>query len=120
MKSGSHTVRDAHLLAGDDAASVDSESRFRALFEQTRNPEVGQTYAMAFAAAGRFEEAVKLQQETIIAYERSRIEVSKPFLQQNLALYQRRQPAREPWPADDPLFQPRAPAARLASEAKPS
>jgi tetratricopeptide (TPR) repeat protein len=92
----------------------------KALFEQTRSPEVGQTYAMALAENGRFDEATKLQQETIIAYERSRMEVSKPFLQRNLALYRQRRPAREGWPADDPLFRPRAPAAQLANEAKPS
>jgi tetratricopeptide (TPR) repeat protein len=92
----------------------------KGLFEQTRNPDVGQTYAMALAESGNFEEAAKLQQETIIAYERARIDASKAFLQRNLASYQRRQPAREGWAADDPLFKPRAPAVRAAGEARTS
>ena len=92
----------------------------KALFEQTLSPEVGQTYAMALAETGRFTDAVSLQQETIIAYQRSKADVSKPFLERNLASYQRREAAREAWPADDPLFRPRAPAARLVSDAKTS
>jgi tetratricopeptide (TPR) repeat protein len=92
----------------------------KALFERTRSPDVGQTYAMALAETGNFVEAAKLQQETIIAYERSKVDISKPFLERNLTSYQRRQPAREGWPADDPLFKPRAPAARLIGEARTS
>jgi tetratricopeptide (TPR) repeat protein len=86
----------------------------RALFEAMRSPEVGVTYAMAFAQNGNFDEAVKLQRETIIAFERSKHEVSKPFLQRNLAHYERHEPSREGWAPDDPLFAPRAPAVRLA------
>jgi tetratricopeptide (TPR) repeat protein len=91
----------------------------KALFEATRSPEVGITYAMAFAQTGNFDEAVKLQQETIIAFERAKLDVSKPFLERNLALYQRRQPSREGWAADDPVFAPRAPAVRLVETRKP-
>jgi tetratricopeptide (TPR) repeat protein len=86
----------------------------KALFEATRNPEVGLTYAMALAETGHFDEATKLQQETIIAFERAKAAGSKPFMARNLSLYQRRQPTREGWPADDPVFRPRSPAARLA------
>ena len=45
----------------------------KALFEATRSPEVGITYAMEFAQTGNFDEAVKLQQETIIAFERAKL-----------------------------------------------
>ena len=92
----------------------------KALFEATRNPEVGLTYAMALAETGRFDEATKLQQETIIAFERAKIDGSKPLMARNLSLYQRRQPTREGWAADDPVFLPRAPAARLAGGARGS
>ena len=84
----------------------------KALFEATRSLLVGQTYAMAFAETGNFTEAVKLQQETIIGYERSGTPVDKAFLTHNLALYQRQQPARQGWSFADPAFQPRSPAAR--------
>ena len=70
---------------------------------------------MAMAETGNFDEARKLQQETIIAYARSKAPVSQAFLTRNLARYEHRQPTREPWPADDPIFQPRAPAVHLAS-----
>jgi len=109
----------ARVLATAPEASVRDGVRAlqmaRALFEATRSPEVGVTYAMAFAQNGNFDEAVKLQRETIIAFERAKLDVSKPFLQRNLARYERREPSREGWPADDPLFAPRAPAVRLAS-----
>jgi tetratricopeptide (TPR) repeat protein len=83
----------------------------KSVFERTRSPDVGQTYAMALAASGRFAEAVTLQQETIIAFERSGAPVSKQFLVGNLARYRRHLRASNGWAADDPLFAPRSPAA---------
>jgi len=83
----------------------------KALFEATHSLAVGQTYAMAFAETGNFTEAVKLQQETIIGYERSGTPVDTAFLARNLALYRRHEPARQGWSVDDPVFQPRSPAA---------
>jgi tetratricopeptide (TPR) repeat protein len=92
----------------------------KALFESTRSLAVGQTYAMAFAETGNFTEAVKLQQETIIGYERSGAPVDKSFLTRNLLLYQRHQPSREGWPAGDPAFQPRSPAAARLTGGSPA
>ncbi|HEX4584885.1 MAG TPA: tetratricopeptide repeat protein [Burkholderiaceae bacterium] len=86
----------------------------KALFESTRDPDVGQTYAMAMAETGGFEQAVVLQKETIIVFEHTGGQGKKPFLQKNLARYEQRKPTREGWAADDPVFQPRSPAARLA------
>src|SRR5205823_7463753 len=106
----------ARLLATAPDASVRDGRRAldmaKSLFEATRSLAVGQTYAMAFAETGNFTEAVKLQQETIIGYERSGTPVDKAFLARNLALYQRHQPARQGWSFDDPVFQPRSPATR--------
>ena len=106
----------ARLLATAPDAKVRDGKRalamVKALFDATRSLAVGQTYAMAFAETGNFTEAVKLQQETIIGYERSGTPVDKAFLARNLALYQRQQPARQGWSFDDPVFQPRSPAAR--------
>jgi len=86
------------------------------VFEATRSPEVGQTYAMALAENGRFDEAVKLQQETLIAYERSKLAVFRPALERNLERYRRREPVREGWAPEDPIFQPRSPAAQRVSQ----
>ena len=87
------------------------------LFEATRSLAVGQTYAMALAENGRFAEAVKLQQETIIGYQRSKTPVDESFLETNLRLYQAGRPARRGWPAQDPVFQPRSPAAARVATA---
>jgi len=92
----------------------------KGLFESTRDPEVGQTYAMALAETGGFEQAVVLQRETIIVFEHTGGERKKPFLQKNLARYEQRKPTREGWAADDPVFQPRSPAAQLAKALPPS
>ena len=86
----------------------------KSLFESTHDPDVGQTYAMALAETGSFKQAVVLQRETIIVFEHTGGEGRKPFLQKNLARYEQAKPAREGWAADDPSFQPRSPAARLA------
>jgi tetratricopeptide (TPR) repeat protein len=86
----------------------------KALFQSTHDPDVGQTYAMAMAETGAFEQAVVLQKETILVLEHTGGEASQPFLQKNLALYQQHKPARAGWAPDDPVFQPRSPAARLA------
>jgi tetratricopeptide (TPR) repeat protein len=110
----------ARILATAPDASVRDGSRAlqmaKKLFDATRSPEVGVTYAMAFAQNGNFDEAAKLQRETMIAFERAKIEVSKPFLQRNLARYERREPSREGWPDDDPIFSPRAPAVRVTGQ----
>jgi tetratricopeptide (TPR) repeat protein len=85
----------------------------KSLFQSTRDPDVGQTYAMALAETGGFDQAVVLQKETILVLEHTRGGAGKAFLQKNLALYEQRKPAREGWAADDPVFQPRSPAAQL-------
>ena len=108
----------ARVLATAPAGSVRDGPRAlalaKALFESTKNPEVGQTYAMALAETGNFDQAVVLQRETIIVYEHSGGAQRKPFLERNLAEYVRRRPTRQGWAADDPIFKPRSPAAQLA------
>ena len=108
----------ARLLATAPEPSLRDGARAlelaRKVFEATRSPEVGQTYAMALAETGNFAEAVKLQQETLIAYERSKLPVFRPAIEHNLERYRRREPAREGWAPEDPIFKPRSPAARSA------
>ena len=111
----------ARVLATAPQAQVRDAPRALALsqklFEATRSLAVGQTYAMALAGNGRFDEAAKLQGETIIGYERSKTPVDPAFLAHNLRLYQQRRPAREGWPPQDPAFQPRSPAAARVATA---
>jgi tetratricopeptide (TPR) repeat protein len=108
----------ARVLATAPNASVRDGPRAltlaKGLFEATKNPEVGQTYAMALAETGNFDQAVVLQRETIIVFEHTGGAQKKPFLERNLTEYLHRRPARQGWAADDPIFQPRSPAAQLA------
>jgi len=114
----------ARLLATAPESRVRDGTRafamVKPLFEATRSLAVGQTYAMAFAETGNFTEAVKLQQETIIGYERSGAPVDKAFLAQNLAAYQRHRPVRDGWSAEDPVFKPRSPASARVNSAPAS
>lgn len=89
-------------------------SMARGLFETARHPEIGQTYAMALAETGQFDQAASLQREVIVVTERMGDRRKMPFLERNLALYRERKPAREAWASDDPLFMPRRPAVQLA------
>jgi Tfp pilus assembly protein PilF len=91
-----------------------------ALFQATRSADVGQTFAMALAETGSFDQAVLLQKETMIVFEHTGGAARKPLLERNLARYQRHEASREGWAADDPLFQPRSPAAQLAKAAPSS
>jgi cytochrome c-type biogenesis protein CcmH/NrfG len=114
----------ARILATAPEAKVRDGSRAlglaKALFESTRSPEVGQTYAMALAETGNYEQAALLQRETILVFEHTGGEGRKPFLEKNLARYEQRNPAREGWAPDDPAFRPRSPAAQLARAAPAS
>ena len=108
----------ANALARVLAASADARVRdgrralalARALRESTNSGEVGQTFAMALAETGDFNGALQMQQQIIAAYQRSGLTPRLAFLESNLARYRARQAARLPWPADDPIFQPRSPA----------
>lgn len=111
----------ARLLATAPKDSVRDGGRAlqmaKALYGSTdRNPIVGQTYAMALAETGDFDGAVRLQRDTLAALQRMGAATADPFITKNLALYQRRQSSREGWSADDPIFQPRSPAARLVTK----
>lgn len=88
-----------------------------ALFQAKKDPDIGQTFAMAMAETGRFDQAIVLQKETMIVFEHTGGAGRKPLLERNLQRYQRHEPSREGWSADDPLFHPRSPAAQLAKAA---
>jgi len=90
----------------------------RKLYVATGNdPVVGETLAMALAETGNFRDAVKMQQDAIDALRRQGATISPDgILVQNLALYAHHKPSRLGWSADDALFQPRSPAAKLIAK----
>jgi len=106
----------ARLLATAPQASLRDGTRAlemaKALFATSKHPEIGQTYAMALAETGHFDQATALQREVIIVAGRNPDERRKAFLERNLGLYERHRPTREGWSADDPVFQPRNPVVR--------
>jgi hypothetical protein len=74
---------------------------------------------MAFAELGQFEEAAAWQKHLIAEIAQGgRVELA-PHISANLRLYERHQPCRTPWTADDPIFFPRPPAnAAVSSEGR--
>jgi hypothetical protein len=53
--------------------------------------------AMALAEAGRYDEAARWQQETIVMAERAGLRDVVPMLSEDLRRYEQRQPCRTPW-----------------------
>ena len=109
------------LSAAPEAAARDgprAAKMGRFLYETTRhNMDVAQSYAMALAESGRFDDAVKMQQEALAEFTRAGVAFALPLLEKNLALYRARKPTREGWSFDDPIFQPRSGAARVTKKA---
>ncbi len=62
---------------------------------------------MAMAETGEYERAASLQRATLVLADRANATDARPFILANLALYEQRKPAREPWPANHPIFNPR-------------
>lgn len=91
-------VPDERLRDGARAVAL-----VQALLEkQQRTPELGETLAMALAAAGRFDEAMSIQRNLISGAERGRMPALSSRLARNLMLYEQREPCRTPW-ADEEM-----------------
>lgn len=112
-----------HAVARLLAASPDPKIRngmralqiLKGLFEGQGELELEyvETLAMAFAATGQFERAAQMQRAMISDLQRNqRFDLAR-LLNENLALYQSRQPCRRPWREDDPIFSPVASAMDL-------
>lgn len=66
-----------------------------------------ETAAMALAELGRFQDAVRLQRQTIeAAASQGRVDLA-PVLRRNLSHYEASRPCRQPWADDDPVHRPR-------------
>ena len=88
---------DDRVRDGDRAIALVGEL----LAKEQRTLELGETMAMALAAATRYEEAIRVQQDLMKGLENTGLQHVVPRLAKNLALYERRQPCRTPWPAGE-------------------
>jgi tetratricopeptide (TPR) repeat protein len=88
---------DDRVRDGDRAMALVGEL----LSREQRTLELGETMAMALAAATRYEEAARVQRDLMRGVENAGLTQVVPRLAANLALYERGQPCRTPWPADE-------------------
>jgi tetratricopeptide (TPR) repeat protein len=72
---------------------------------------LGETIAMALAEYGDFAQAVAIQRDVIAAAQRSKLVEQLPRMQQNLSLYEHRQPCRTPWSNSDLILSSQQPSA---------
>ena len=95
----------ARLLASAPDAAVRDGERSIALVQdllkkEPRTLELGETMAMALAAAGRYDEAAAVQRDLLKGARENGLGNTVPRLAKNLARYERGEPCRTPW-ADD-------------------
>ncbi|MNC94463.1 hypothetical protein D3C83_113230 [compost metagenome] len=74
------------------------------LAQSHRNPELGETMAMALAEVGSYGDAVAVQRDVLNAARQAGDADAVGRLTANLRLYESGRPARTPWPDDDPVF----------------
>ena len=109
-------TRFAHALARLLAAAPDDRirdgRRARAIVEDLTKAEAtverAETLAMALAELRQFDEAAAWQRHAIAAVERDGRSDLAQDMRTNLRLYERGEPCRTPWRANDPIFYPRA------------
>jgi tetratricopeptide (TPR) repeat protein len=103
----------ARLLAAAPDARVRDGRRARAiseaLFQSAPTIEGAETMAMALAEVGQFDEATAWQRRAITAVEQEGQADLARQMARTLQQYQRGEPCRTPWRADDPIFHPRPP-----------
>jgi len=105
----------AHALARVLAAAPDDRIRdgaaaltlVQGLWATQRTVALAETMAMALAETGRFDEAVRWQHDAMAQAARERLHAGAMWAADNLQRYERREPCRTPWSADDPVFHPR-------------
>lgn len=95
----------ARLLASADDDRVRDGSRALALVQELlkhgRTLDLGATLAMALAASGEFARAAAVQRDLITAAEKAGLTTLRASLAANLVLYERGEPCRTPWTADE-------------------
>jgi tetratricopeptide (TPR) repeat protein len=104
----------SHALARLLAAAPDDRVRdgqralalIKELFSSFKTTDIGETMAMTMAELGQFDEAVAIQKGVLAAARQGGHQIEVRRMAANLALYQRRQACRTPWPDDDPVHHP--------------
>jgi tetratricopeptide (TPR) repeat protein len=103
----------ARLLAAAPDDAVRDGRRAEALVQELlktgKTIDVGETMAMAVAEMGRFDEAATVQRQIMDAATRAGMKDFTARLAVNLQRYERRQPCRMPWAANDPIHSPGPP-----------
>jgi tetratricopeptide (TPR) repeat protein len=105
----SHALARVLAAAPDELVRNGVEARRLAetLLRSHSSAALSETMAMAAAELGRFDEAVRWQQDAIEAAVAAAQHDSAARMQENLALYRSGRPCRTPWRADDPVHFPR-------------
>ncbi len=100
----------ARLMAACPEAGIRNGQKalmlLQKVLEQSKSAEFEhiETLAMAYAEVGQFGRAIQVQRMMIAEVTRGkRLELAE-LLQDNLALYERKEPCRTPWRDDDPVF----------------
>ena len=71
------------------------------VWEQVKTIPISETLAMALAEAGRFDDAVKQQEKTLLQIPAGTSLDVRERIQSNLQRYRDKQPCRDPWPESD-------------------
>jgi Flp pilus assembly protein TadD len=108
-KTGPDRLVFTHALARLLAASRDDSVRdapramslVQELLQQGRTLELGETMAMTLAALGEFERAAAVQRDLLAGASKAGLVPVTTRLAANLASYERREPCRTPWAADE-------------------
>jgi tetratricopeptide (TPR) repeat protein len=92
----------ARLLAAAPEDRIRDGNRAVALVQELlqkeqRTVDLGETFAMALAAQGRYDEAVAVQRDLIAGVQKAGLNELAALLSANLVLYQRGEPCRTPW-----------------------
>jgi Tfp pilus assembly protein PilF len=103
----------ARLLAAAPDDRVRDGQRAQAIAERlaqsNKTIDLGETLAMALAERGQFAEAAALQRQVMEASIRQGLDSLARRMAANLLRYERGQPCRVPWTADDPIHSPGPP-----------
>ena len=90
------TAPDDRVRDGQRAMSLAQE-----VLKQGRTLDLGATVAMAHAELGQYGQAAAIQRDLISAAGKAGLRDLVPRLTRNLALYERGEPCRTPWTADE-------------------
>jgi tetratricopeptide (TPR) repeat protein len=90
------TARDDRVRDGQQAMALVQD-----VLKQGRTLDLGATVAMAYAELGQYAQAAAIQRDLMSAAEKAGLRDLLPRLAANLALYERREPCRTPWTADE-------------------